>query len=175
MSVHKAKGLEFHTVFLPELIKRGFLVSNMGGKKYWLAWKRQNDLSPFRILFFQTKTRPIRFIASCCVSLSRSEKFRIIIWSYLWFTVMQKSERHAMFTPCVAVLSLSWRSVSSVSSFTNRWVPLSTPEMYTVGIVGLLSEIFKLNNESLSSLRALGEILMFRRLFLLEHRKGLTG
>ena len=30
---------------------------------------------------------------------------------------------------------------------------------------GLLSEIFKLNNESLLSLLALGEILMFRRLF----------
>ena len=35
MTVHKAKGLEFNTVFLPELIKREFPVFNIGGKKYW--------------------------------------------------------------------------------------------------------------------------------------------
>ena len=35
MTVHKSKGLEFHTVFLPELQDKQFPVGNVGGKKYW--------------------------------------------------------------------------------------------------------------------------------------------
>lgn len=35
MTVHKAKGLEFHTVFIPELMEREFPILNMGGKQYW--------------------------------------------------------------------------------------------------------------------------------------------
>jgi ATP-dependent exoDNAse (exonuclease V) beta subunit len=35
MTVHKSKGLEFHTVFLPRLNHREFPVSNMGGRKYY--------------------------------------------------------------------------------------------------------------------------------------------
>ena len=35
MTIHKSKGLEFHTVFLPRLNKREFPVANMGGKKYY--------------------------------------------------------------------------------------------------------------------------------------------
>lgn len=35
MTVHKAKGLEFNSVFIPELTKREFPVFNMGGKQYW--------------------------------------------------------------------------------------------------------------------------------------------
>lgn len=35
MTIHKSKGLEFNTVFLPELEEGVFPVSNIGGRKYW--------------------------------------------------------------------------------------------------------------------------------------------
>ena len=35
MTIHKSKGLEFNTVFLPELEEGVFPVSNTGGRKYW--------------------------------------------------------------------------------------------------------------------------------------------
>lgn len=35
MMVHKAKGLEFHTVFLPELTKNEFPARTLGGKQYY--------------------------------------------------------------------------------------------------------------------------------------------
>lgn len=66
MTVHKSKGLEFHTVFLPELTKREFPVSNMGGKKYWHILggvfeenksKYQSDLEDERKLFYVAVTR----------------------------------------------------------------------------------------------------------------------
>lgn len=66
MTVHKAKGLEFHTVFVPELTKREFPVSNMGGKKYWHVLggvfegnkdKYQSDLEDERKLFYVAVTR----------------------------------------------------------------------------------------------------------------------
>ena len=66
MTVHKSKGLEFHTVFLPELTKREFPVSNMGGKKYWHVLggvfetnkdKYQSDLEDERKLFYVAVTR----------------------------------------------------------------------------------------------------------------------
>lgn len=66
MTVHKAKGLEFHAVFLPELMKREFPVSNMGGKKYWHVLggvfeenreKYQSDLEDERKLFYVAVTR----------------------------------------------------------------------------------------------------------------------
>lgn len=66
MTVHKAKGLEFQVVFLPELMKREFPVSNMGGRKYWHILggvfeenknKYQSDLEDERKLFYVAVTR----------------------------------------------------------------------------------------------------------------------
>lgn len=66
MTVHKSKGLEFNTVFLPELTKREFPVSNMGGKKYYHVLggvfeenkdKYQSDLEDERKLFYVAVTR----------------------------------------------------------------------------------------------------------------------
>ena len=66
MTVHKSKGLEFNTVFLPELTKREFPVSNMGGKQYWHVLggvfesnkdKYKSDLEDERKLFYVAVTR----------------------------------------------------------------------------------------------------------------------
>lgn len=66
MTIHKAKGLEFQTVFLPELMRREFPVSNMGGRKYWHILggsfeknkdKYQTDLEDERKLFYVAITR----------------------------------------------------------------------------------------------------------------------
>lgn len=66
MTVHKSKGLEFHTVFLPELMKREFPVSNMGGKQYWHILggvfeqnkdRYQSGLEDERKLFYVAVTR----------------------------------------------------------------------------------------------------------------------
>lgn len=66
MTVHKSKGLEFHSVFLPVLTKREFPVSNMGGKKYYHVLggvfeqnkdKYQSDLEDERKLFYVAVTR----------------------------------------------------------------------------------------------------------------------
>lgn len=69
MTVHKAKGLEFHTVFLPELMQREFPVSNMGGKKYWHVLggcfednkeRYESSLEDERKLFYVATTRAKR-------------------------------------------------------------------------------------------------------------------
>lgn len=66
MTVHKSKGLEFNTVFLPELTEREFPVSNVGGKKYYQVLagvfeenkeKYQSDLEDERKLFYVAVTR----------------------------------------------------------------------------------------------------------------------
>jgi DNA helicase-2/ATP-dependent DNA helicase PcrA len=66
MTVHKAKGLEYHTVFLPELIQGEFPVRNIGGKKYWHVLggdfeenkdKYQSGLDDERKLFYVAVTR----------------------------------------------------------------------------------------------------------------------
>lgn len=66
MTVHKSKGLEFHTVFLPRLNKREFPVSAMGGKKYYHVLggvfeadkaKYESDTEDERKLFYVAVTR----------------------------------------------------------------------------------------------------------------------
>ena len=66
MTVHKSKGLEFLTVFLPQLNKREFPVSNMGGRKYYHILggafadnkaKYEADIEDERKLFYVAVTR----------------------------------------------------------------------------------------------------------------------
>lgn len=66
MTVHKSKGLEFHTVFLPRLNKRDFPISNMGGKKYYHVLggafadnknRYDSDIEDERKLFYVAVTR----------------------------------------------------------------------------------------------------------------------
>ncbi len=66
MTVHKAKGLEYHTVFLPQLMKREFPVSNMGGKKYYHVLggvfeenknRYESDIEDERKLYYVAVTR----------------------------------------------------------------------------------------------------------------------
>lgn len=66
MTVHKAKGLEFHTVFLPNLMEGEFPMSNIGGKKYWHVLggifedkkaKFMSDIDDERKLFYVAVTR----------------------------------------------------------------------------------------------------------------------
>lgn len=69
MTVHKAKGLEFDTVFLPELTEREFPALNMGGKKYYHVLggtfeqnkdRYQSNLEDERKLFYVAITRAKR-------------------------------------------------------------------------------------------------------------------
>lgn len=66
MTVHKAKGLEFHTVFLPELTKNEFPARTLGGKQYYHVLggtfaenkdKYQSMLDDERKLFYVAVTR----------------------------------------------------------------------------------------------------------------------
>ena len=66
MTVHKAKGLEFHTVFLPELTKNEFPARTLGGKQYYHVLggtfaenkdKYQSTLDDERKLFYVAVTR----------------------------------------------------------------------------------------------------------------------
>lgn len=66
MTVHKSKGLEFNTVFLPRLNKGEFPVSNMGGKRYYHVLggtfeenkdKYASDIEDERKLFYVAITR----------------------------------------------------------------------------------------------------------------------
>ena len=69
MTVHKAKGLEFDAVFLPELMEREFPASNVGGRKYWHVLggrfeenkeKYQTAIDDERKLFYVALTRAKR-------------------------------------------------------------------------------------------------------------------
>ena len=69
MTVHKAKGLEFDTVFIPELQEGEFPPGNMGGKKYWHVLggsfkenkeKYETSVDDERKLFYVAATRAKR-------------------------------------------------------------------------------------------------------------------
>jgi len=66
MTVHKSKGLEFHSVFLPNLMEREFPSFNPGGRKYWHVLggafednkdKYTSDIDDERKLFYVAVTR----------------------------------------------------------------------------------------------------------------------
>lgn len=66
MTIHKSKGLEFHSVFLPRLNHLEFPVSNMGGRKYYHVLggvfaenksKYESDIEDERKLFYVAITR----------------------------------------------------------------------------------------------------------------------
>lgn len=66
MTVHKAKGLEFQCVFLPNLMEKEFPVGNYGGKKYWHVlggtfeenkYRYQSNVEDERKLFYVAVTR----------------------------------------------------------------------------------------------------------------------
>lgn len=66
MTVHKSKGLEFHTVFVPRLNKRDFPVSKMGGRQYYHILgdtfeenkeKYESNIEDERKLFYVAVTR----------------------------------------------------------------------------------------------------------------------
>lgn len=66
MTIHKAKGLEFQCVFLPELMEKEFPVGNHGGKRYWHVLggsfeenkeRYQSNIEDERKLFYVAVTR----------------------------------------------------------------------------------------------------------------------
>ena len=71
MTVHKAKGLEFEAVFIPELCEGEFPVSKMGGRRYWHVLggtfkekkeKYQSGPEDERKLFYVAATRARRYL-----------------------------------------------------------------------------------------------------------------
>lgn len=116
MTVHKSKGLEYHTVFLPELTKREFPVSNMGGKKYWHVLggvfeenkdRYQSDLEDERKLFYVAVTRAKQNLfmtyelssqpVSCFVKESAESSFLQIDRSDLSYNPKSELEDHMSF------------------------------------------------------------------------------
>lgn len=74
MTVHKAKGLEFDTVFIPELESREFPVLNQGGQKYWHILggtfekrkdRYQSNIDDERKLFYVAVTRAKKELYLC--------------------------------------------------------------------------------------------------------------
>ena len=66
LTVHKAKGLEYNTIFLPNLVNTSFPIRNVGGKKYWhvlserfkqISEKFEGDIEDERKLFYVAVTR----------------------------------------------------------------------------------------------------------------------
>ena len=66
MTVHKSKGLEFETVFLPNMMEREFPSLNKGGRKYWHILggtfeenkdKYESEVDDERKLFYVAVTR----------------------------------------------------------------------------------------------------------------------
>ena len=134
MTVHKSKGLEFHTVFLPELMEREFPVGNMGGKQYWHVLggvfeenkeKYQSDLEDERKLFYVAVTRAKRNLymtyeltkqpVSCFVRESAKSQYLQINKKDLYYDPKAEKEKSKTHNSS----SGSW---SGGSSFSYGWV-----------------------------------------------------
>jgi ATP-dependent exoDNAse (exonuclease V) beta subunit len=63
MTVHKSKGLEFHSVFIPELEEKEFPPANLGGKKYWTILGGRFETEKERFIGNEEDERKLFYVA----------------------------------------------------------------------------------------------------------------